>query len=216
MIRNDLEQLEIKHFEIDLHRLAQPQRRVSNDSSHRLVNPKKVVEWFIKSVFESNTWYPQRFSQERNIKAFYAALDKETAIKEIAHHIPRRFGHLSTIRKGNPVFFMHLTCLFHGSAKDVCQLANAYPELLSDRHNATCQQVAEHVRALADALITVSVRNRPEGKCIIVFEQRALEPHQVEHRVAFYFSGSDDNQISWQLSQVTAEDLERIFMEWDA
>ncbi|SUS06325.1 hypothetical protein DF3PB_2690003 [uncultured Defluviicoccus sp.] len=192
MNEGDLEAIQICDAHHEVHRVAaEPPDQAMNDTD-RIPSWRKI-ELLIKSAFEPLKWYPQRFTQDDGDAAFYAALELKTACDEVAHHVLERFGNLLTVRNGAPVRFLHFLCVFKGKLKDICALAERYPDLLGDGHNDACVFVARHARqAGADGLLSPSARNRPDGRCMTVFKRETLSPLRIEHAVLFAVNPGTD------------------------
>jgi hypothetical protein len=119
---------------------------------------------------------------------FYSALNKETAEREIAHHIKADDFRslLGDPPRSRTIYFSYFHCTFAGTACDLRPKVAEWPELVDPRTvNPTCQQLgAEAKREGIDGFLAPSAR-RPDGTTTPVFVRERLSDAAIDGDAAF-------------------------------
>jgi len=135
-----------------------------------------IVEPFRRKIFPAQRWNPATF------RCFYSALERETAVEEVAHYARKRLLEIAAVSR---VYYVQIAIQFSGKIVDIHDLMPSFPELFEDSHHPKCHVVAEIAfRRRIDALLAPSVR-RNGGKCLAVYRKHALTAGDIQEEVTF-------------------------------
>jgi RES domain-containing protein len=132
---------------------------------------------------------PQRWNPDGS-RCFYSALERDTAIAEVAHHVRKRLAHLGA--RSATVHYVKFSIEFHGKIVDVHALTSKHPELVYDQHHPNCHVVGRAaLQRGSDGILVPSVRYEG-GRCLAVYVPQAIKPGEFLERVVFFRSPSGD------------------------
>jgi hypothetical protein len=146
---------------------------------------KYLVEPFLrKGMMPSQRWTPE------GSRCFYSALERETAIAEVAHYLRKRLADLGA--RPATAHYLKFSIEFHGKIVDVHALTSKHPELVYDQHHPNCRLVGRAaLQRGSDGILAPSVRCEG-GKCLAVFVRQALKPGEFLERIVFSRSPSGE------------------------
>lgn len=115
---------------------------------------------------------------------YYAALDRETAVDETAHH---RARFLSRTRE--PACTVEMRCYLADVAADLHDIRGAYPELHDPDSYVASQRMAFELRAGgSDGLVFDSVRHAG-GQCVALFYPDLVSPVRQGPHLYYHWDG---------------------------
>ena len=128
-----------------------------------------------KPVGNGKPFVESRFSDGSH-GVFYSAQEQKTAGKEYAHHAPEYIPQTM----GTVTFTLHLIdCRVRGTLSDIRPLAQAFPDLIADRHDFCHDVGANAIAQGVDGLLASSVR-RMDGTNAGIFKRSCLsEPRKI-------------------------------------
>lgn len=135
-----------------------------------------------------------RFSDGQH-GVFYTALEEETAISELRHHVVKRLQ----AKLSNEAHYVVMSFRVFGNGKDLRPVQAQMPYLADQNENSAyplCQALAR--RAIAHALdlfITPSAR-RAAGSCAPVFSSTSVDVSSAENIGAVVFSVDKLSQLA--------------------
>jgi RES domain-containing protein len=142
---------------------------------------KYLVEPFQRKHVEAQRWNPE------GSRCFYSALERDTAIAEMAHHARK---HLLSIDAIPAVYYIKFSIGFHGKLVDIHALTSKHPELVHDQRHPNCHVVGQAaLRRGSDGILAPSVRYEG-GRCLAVYVPQAIEPGEFLERIVFSRSPS--------------------------
>lgn len=148
-----------------------------------------------KPQLEKQSIIVNRYS-DGSIRAFYGALEWETAEAEVKHHI-RKYLTPQYATKPRTVYYLGFACDFVGNSKDLREKYSEWPWLTQDTISAIsmCHGIArEAVQEGLDGLLAPSAR-RNDGTCLSVFKRTAISNPESAKFVAFTFDPTADQFI---------------------
>ena len=148
--------------------------------------PAALWQQYLVEPFQRKTVKAQRWNPEGS-RCFYSALERDTAIAEMAHHARK---HLLGIDAILAVYYIKFSIGFHGKLVDIHALTSKHPELVHNQRHPNCHVVGQAaLRRGSDGILAPSVRCEG-GRCLVVYVPRAIEPGEFLERIVFSRSPS--------------------------
>lgn len=149
-------------------------------SAVRAGEPIMTAEDAINFTFKRTPIPAQRYNTSSSC-ALYTAVERETCIAELRHHVGR------FIEEGIPRFFQVIEVTASGSMVELCGHEEDYPELVSptDAGYPFCQALAlEAMKAKHHVLRAPSARARG-GQCVPIFYRDNVSNISAEEHLSF-------------------------------
>lgn len=122
---------------------------------------------------------------------YYAALDRETAVAETAHHRARFLG-----RTCEPACVVEMRCYLADVVADLHDIRGGYPDLHDpDSYVASQRKAIEMRSADSDGFVYDSVR-RLGGQCIAVFYPDLIAPARQGPHLYYHWNGHEITHIA--------------------
>lgn len=151
------------------------------------ITVEDAVAWPFKPDLAAETPYRYgQFSDGREYPVYYAALDRQTCLAEIAHHLQTDIQ-----RTGDfPRFYFLIESAFSGEACELVGLEQTYPDLTSQTETGYpfCQELARGERARGSTALQTRSARDPNGVCVPVFSQQSITLHQKSQSVRLSMS----------------------------